>query len=221
MNSLPPLLELRHLTLERDERVLFGGLDLVMAEGDIIQILGPNGAGKTTLLRALAQLNPDYQGEIRYRGELITESAWEYACDCLYLGHLAGIKKSLSPRENLLWYTAQVNTRMTVDNALARVGLKGYEDSPCYQLSAGQLRRVALARLHLSSARIWILDEPFTAIDKPGVKALEALITEHSAHGGLVLLTSHQDLDLPSLKMINLLDYLPKAGVGGLTGAVC
>jgi heme exporter protein A len=202
-------LELRDLAVERDERLLFTGMNLAFNAGDIIQILGPNGAGKTTLLRALAQLNTDYQGEVRYLGQALADCAWDYACDCLYLGHLAGIKKSLSPRENLQWYSAQVGSRMPIDEALERVGLKGYEDTHCYQLSAGQLRRVALARLHLSNARIWILDEPFTAIDKLGVKALETLIIEQSARGGLVLLTSHQDLNLDSLKMVNLLDYLP------------
>lgn len=220
MNPSPPLLELQNLAVERDERVLFARMNFSFGAGDIVQILGPNGAGKTTLLRALAQLNTDYQGEIRYQGQLVAECSWEYACDCLYLGHLAGIKKSLSPRENLQWYSAQVGSRMATDEALARVGLKGYEDSPCYQLSAGQLRRVALARLHLSNARIWILDEPFTAIDKLGVKALENLITEQSARGGVVLLTSHQDLTLNSLRILNLQDYLPtRAAMGSLSGA--
>lgn len=209
MNSSVPLLEIRNLAIERDERLLFSGLNLALHSGDIVQVLGPNGAGKTTLLRALAQLNTDYHGDICYRGQLIRDCTWEYACDRLYLGHLPGIKKSLTPYENLQWYSAQVASRMELGEALARVGLKGYEETPCYQLSAGQLRRVALARLHLSTARIWILDEPFTAIDKPGVKALEALIAEQSGRGGLVLLTSHQDLALESLKMVNLLDYLP------------
>lgn len=219
MNSSSSLLELRDIAIERDERLLFSGMTLTLQAGDIIQILGPNGAGKTTLLRALAQLNTDYLGEIRYRGQLIRECAWDYACDCLYLGHLAGIKKSLTPRENLQWYSAQVASRMALDEALARVELKGYEDTPCFQLSAGQLRRVALARLHISTASIWILDEPFTAIDKTGVKALEALIAEQSARGGLVLLTSHQDLALASLKMVNLADYLPPKPARG-SGAV-
>jgi heme exporter protein A len=210
LNPPLPLLELRDLAVERDERLLFTGMSLAFDAGDIVQILGPNGAGKTTLLRALAQLNTDYQGEIHYLGQPLADCAWDYACDCLYLGHLAGIKKSLTPRENLQWYSAQVGSRMPIDEALERVGLKGYEDTTCYQLSAGQLRRVALARLHLSNARIWILDEPFTAIDKLGVKALETLIIEQSARGGLVLLTSHQDLNLDSLKMVNLSDYLPR-----------
>ena len=114
---------------------------------------------------------------------------------------------------------------ISISDALAAVGLYGYEDTPCYQLSAGQLRRVALARLHLSRARIWILDEPFTAIDKLGVSQLEALIARQSTKGGVVILTSHQDLTLPQLRMVNLQDYQSnratdktKEAPGGLNG---
>lgn len=202
-----PLLELRDLGCERDERLLFSGLNLQLSAGEVVQVGGPNGAGKTTLLRALAGVSSDYEGQILYSGKALSEVAWDFARDRLYLGHLPGIKKSLTPSENLAWYLAQAGGRVSIDDALAAVGLYGYEDTPCYQLSAGQLRRVALARLHLSEARIWILDEPFTAIDKLGVSQLEALIARQSAQGGVVILTSHQDLTLPLLRLINLQDY--------------
>lgn len=216
-----PLLELKDLDCERDERLLFSGLDVQLFPGDVVQIGGPNGAGKTTLLRAIAGISTDYQGQIRYAGQALPEAAWEFACDSLYLGHLPGIKKALTPAENLEWYKAQSGAAIPINDALAAVGLYGYEDTPCYQLSAGQLRRVALARLHLSRARIWILDEPFTAIDKLGVSQLEALIAQQSAKGGVVILTSHQDLTLPQLRMVNLQDYQPardktKNGLGSL-----
>lgn len=204
-----PLLELCNLGCERDERLLFSGLDLQLFPGDVIQIGGPNGAGKTTLLRALAGISADYHGQLRYAGRALPEAAWEFASDSLYLGHLPGIKKALTPAENLEWYLAQSGAVVSINAALTAVGLYGYEDTPCYQLSAGQLRRVALARLHLSRARIWILDEPFTAIDKSGVSQLEALITRQCANGGLVILTSHQDLTLPQLRIVNLHDYQP------------
>ena len=204
-----PLLELCNLGCERDERLLFSGLDLRLLPGEVVQIGGPNGAGKTTLLRALAGISTDYHGQIRYVGQALPEVAWEFAGDSLYLGHLPGIKKALTPAENLEWYKAQSGAAVSIDTALAAVGLYGYEDTPCYQLSAGQLRRVALARLHLSRARIWILDEPFTAIDKLGVRQLEALIDRQCANGGLVILTSHQDLSLPQLRIVNLHDYQP------------
>lgn len=211
----PPLLELRDLGCERDERLLFSGLNLKLAAGDVVQIGGPNGAGKTTLLRALAGVSSDYYGNIFYAGQSISNASWEYARDKLYLGHLPGIKKALTPAETLEWYLAQTGARMTPLEALKAVGLYGYEDTPCYQLSAGQLRRVALARLHLSEASIWILDEPFTAIDKLGVSQLEALIASQSARGGVVILTSHQDLSLPQLRLVNLQDYRPGASQRG------
>ncbi len=204
-----PLLELYNLGCERDDRLLFSGLDLQLFPGDVVQIGGPNGAGKTTLLRALAGISTDYHGQIRYAGQALPDAAWEFAGDSLYLGHLPGIKKALTPAENLEWYKAQSGAAVSIEQALAAVGLYGYEDTPCYQLSAGQLRRVALARLHLSRARIWILDEPFTAIDKLGVSQLEALIARQCANGGVVILTSHQDLTLPQLKIVNLHDYQP------------
>lgn len=217
-----PLLELRDLGCERDERLLFSGLNLQLAAGEVVQIGGPNGAGKTTLLRALAGISGDYQGQIFYAGQPLPEACWDFARDRLYLGHLPGIKKSLTPSENLAWYLAQTGGRISIDEALAAVGLYGYEDTPCYQLSAGQLRRVALARLHLAEARVWILDEPFTAIDKLGVTQLEALIARQSAQGGVVILTSHQDLSLPQLRLVNLQDYrpAPTKSIQGQTKAV-
>jgi heme exporter protein A len=221
--AVTPLFELSNLGCERDERLLFSGLDLQLFAGDVVQIGGPNGAGKTTLLRVLAGISTDFHGELSYAGKALSETAWEFACDSLYLGHLPGIKKALTPAENLDWYKAQSGAAVTINEALAAVGLYGYEDTPCYQLSAGQLRRVALARLHLSRARIWILDEPFTAIDKLGVSQLEALIAHQSAKGGVVILTSHQDLSLPQLRLVNLQDYQPsrnktKKGIGSLAG---
>jgi heme exporter protein A len=208
-DAATPLLELCNLGCERDERLLFSGLSVQCLPGDVVQIGGPNGAGKTTLLRALAGISTHYLGNILYSGKLLPEATWEFLGDSLYLGHLPGIKKALTPMENLEWYRAQNRVAITIGDALTAVGLSGYEDTPCHQLSAGQLRRVALARLHLSCARIWILDEPFTAIDKAGVIELETLIAQQSARGGVVILTSHQDLRLPQLRLINLQDYQP------------
>lgn len=210
MTAITPLLELCDLSCERDERLLFAGLSIRFVAGEAVQITGPNGAGKTTLLRAISGISQDYQGVIRYNGQSIQNCEWEFRQDCLYLGHLPGIKKVLTPFENLAWYAAQAGAKRGIAESLKAVGLYGYEDTPCYQLSAGQLRRVALARLHLSSARIWILDEPFTAIDKAGVSELEALIASQCAQGGLVLLTSHQDLTLSNLRVVNLEDYQPR-----------
>lgn len=201
------LLELDHLACERDDRLLFSQLSASFFAGDLVQILGPNGAGKTSLLRIIAGLTPASTGDIHYKGQPLRSSRWQFAQDSLYLGHLAGIKKSLTPEENLQWFMAQQAVQSDIVSALKKVGLRGYEHTACDQLSAGQYRRVALARLHLSAASIWILDEPFTAIDKSGVAMLEELLAQHQAKGGLVLLTSHQDLALPGIKRINLEDF--------------
>ena len=211
-----PLLELRQVSCERDERQLFSHLNLLAYPGEIIQIVGPNGSGKTTLLRALAGINNDYTGAVLWNGQLVSDVGWDYSRNLLYIGHLPGVKKALSPLENLRWYAAisGIESRSAIYTALEAVGLYGYEQTPCYQPSAGQLRRVALARLYLSPARLWILDEPFTAIDKRGAAELETLFASHAEQGGLILLTSHQDLALPSLKHLNLLDFQPAGQPG-------
>jgi heme exporter protein A len=203
------LLELRNMACERDERFLFAQLNASFYAGQVVQILGPNGSGKTTLLRILAGVSKDFYGDIFWQSQPLNDVVWEYANDSLYLGHLPGIKKSLTPIENLRWYAAAQGgvPDDILLNALAQVQLAGYENTPCYRLSAGQLRRVALARLAFSSAKVWILDEPFTALDKSGVAELEARLMAHTANGGLVLVTSHQDINIPDLKALNLLDF--------------
>ncbi len=214
MPDISALFELRNFACERDERLLFAGLNAAFAAGQVVQVLGPNGSGKTSLLRILAGISADYQGEIRWRGQPLAKVAWEFASDLLYLGHLPGIKKSLTPLENLRWYAA-IQGSVADDSllqALAEVNLAGYEDTLCYQLSAGQLRRVALARLAFSRATLWILDEPFTALDKKGVAQLEARLASHAAAGGLVLVTSHQDIHVPHLQLLDLQDFPADAG---------
>lgn len=207
--SKPVLIELQNLACERDERLLFSALNASFGEGQVVQILGPNGSGKTSLLRILAGISQDYQGTIRWRGQPRPQVSWEYANELLYLGHLPGIKKALTPLENLRWYAAMQGdiSDALLLQALAEVNLAGYEDTPCYHLSAGQLRRVALARLVFSRASVWILDEPFTALDKRGVSQLEARLAGHAAKGGLVLVTSHQDIDVPHLQQLDLQDF--------------
>ena len=138
---------------------------------------------------------------------------YDFTSELLFIGHLAGVKQSLTPRENLQFLANLHGTTAyslgQVDDALAQVGLYGYEDMPGHQLSAGQLRRIALARLYISRARVWVLDEPYTAIDKQGIANLEALLIEHARQGGCVIMTTHQSPSIEQLKRVTLQDYSP------------
>ncbi|ASM08340.1 MULTISPECIES: cytochrome c biogenesis heme-transporting ATPase CcmA [Serratia] len=190
------MLEAKSLSCVRDERILFSELSFSVQPGDIIQVEGPNGAGKTSLLRILAGLARPDGGEVCWRGRNTLRDRANYQQDLLFIGHQPGIKAVLTPFENLQFYQAVRGAaeHQAIWRALEQVGLVGYEDLPVAQLSAGQQRRVALARLWLSAAPLWILDEPLTAIDKQGVAELISLFEQHAQRGGMVLLTTHQDL---------------------------
>lgn len=192
-----PQLEAVALACERDWRMLFEHLDLQLAAGDMLQISGPNGSGKTSLLRLLAGLMRPTSGEILVQGKPLAEQRGELARLLLWIGHAAGIKDLLTPEENLAWLCAlhRPAGREAIWQALEAVGLRGFEDVPCHTLSAGQQRRVALARLYLDSPPLWILDEPFTALDKQGVAQLEAHLARHCETGGMVILTTHHTLE--------------------------
>ncbi len=195
------------LYCERDERVLFAGLDFTVREGQVLQVAGANGSGKTTLLRILCGLNPDYQGDILWQGSNVAAAPEQYRAALFYLGHSPAINKTLTPLQNLRWFCALrgVQDDTAVITALAQLGLAGYEDIPCYQMSAGQQRRVSLARLQLSGASLWILDEPFTALDRHGVADLEMRIADFAGSGGAVILTTHHQLQLAcELTVLNL-----------------
>ncbi|MGC3872785.1 cytochrome c biogenesis heme-transporting ATPase CcmA [Halomonas sp. GXIMD04776] len=201
-------LEARGLTCERDDRRLFQALDLDVGPGEVLRVEGPNGSGKTTLLKILSGQLTDYGGELYWCGQPMRRARTAFLANLLYLGHSPGIKSALTPLENLAWYQALCGERggdgerMAV---LADVGLYGFEDVPVAQLSAGQQRRVALARLILTPRPLWVLDEPFTAIDKQGVARLEQRLLEHARSGGSVILTTHHELvPLGELRRVTL-----------------
>ncbi|CAH0540760.1 cytochrome c biogenesis heme-transporting ATPase CcmA [Vibrio marisflavi] len=206
------MLDVNKLTVVRDERVLFDSLSFSIDTGEIVQIEGRNGAGKTTLLRAIAGLSDCDAGEVLWNKEPIKVARDSYYSELIFLGHQTGIKKDLTAYENLRFFlsihSSQLVSKNDIYRALTQVGLAGREDVLVSQLSAGQQRRVALARLWLSSQKLWILDEPLTAIDKQGVKVLESLFLSHAKKGGMVLLTTHQDMftDNNSLRKIRLGD---------------
>ena len=195
------------LSCVRGERRLFSGLDLAVGPGEWLHVQGENGAGKTSLLRILATLSPPSEGEIRWRGEPVRALGEDFRRNLLFLGHHGAVKEDLTPFENLT-LAAQLDgtalDEVTALKALARFGLRGREDLPVRFLSAGQKRRVLLARLAVRKAALWILDEPFTALDVKAVDMLSGLIEEHLAAGGMAILTSHQSMPLPNGRALKL-----------------
>jgi heme exporter protein A len=201
------MLSVSDLSCVRGERRLFSGVCVDLAAGEWLHVQGENGAGKTTLLRTLVGLSHPDAGEIRWGGQPIRELGEDYRRDVLYLGHHGAVKEDLTPLENLR-LAASLDGR-TLDEretlaALHRFGLKGREELPVRFLSAGQKRRVLLARLVTRNAPLWVLDEPFTALDVKAVDMLSALIGEHVAGGGLAILTSHQTMPIAGGKAIKL-----------------
>ncbi|BAE74912.1 Cytochrome c biogenesis ATP-binding export protein CcmA [Sodalis glossinidius str. 'morsitans'] len=194
---------IHNLACVRDERQLFSGLNEEFAPGDGVQIEGSNGAGKTLLLRILAGLTPPDAGEIRWRQRPLRQCRSDYYRELVYIGHRAAIKPVLTPRENLTFYQGITGLRndYAIYRALEQVGLLGYEDVRAAGLSAGQQQRIALARLWLTSASLWILDEPLTAIDHQGAQALVRLFEQHCATGGMVIMTTHQPLPASRYRM--------------------
>ncbi|MBL4940638.1 MAG: cytochrome c biogenesis heme-transporting ATPase CcmA [Colwellia sp.] len=207
------LLSAHNLTCIREERLLFDRLSIKINAGDIVQVEGPNGSGKTSLLRILAGLSQPFEGEVFFNNQLIHHAHEEFHQSLLYLGHLPGVKGEMSATENLSFNLALhglTHNAVDIEKILTQVNLTGFEDSLASHLSAGQHRRISLARLYQSTAKIWILDEPFTAIDKQGVHALEQLFKAHIEQGGCVIFTSHQDLLTVAPEQIKTitLDYL-------------
>lgn len=200
-------LEARAITCVRGERELFSGLDLQVLPGQCLHIRGENGVGKTSLLRLLTGLASPEAGEVLWNGHSIKKDVSGYHSQLLFLGHRDALKEDLSALENLRMYAAIDGAALSEQdafNSLWRFGLKGREDLPVNCLSAGQKKRVLMARMVTRRAQVWILDEPFNALDSHAVLELQGLIAEHLESGGLAVLTSHQPLAIPGLRVLDL-----------------
>ena len=187
------------LSCMRGDRRLFEGLDFELMSGQFMYLRGHNGSGKTTLLRTLAGLLLQEAGEILWNRKPIHRIRDSYHADLLYLGHLNALKGDLNAIENLRIDSAIRGQQLDEQAAwqlLTDIGLRGHEDLPTKYLSQGQKRRVALARLWINRAALWILDEPFSALDVASVEVLQEIIRQHLARGGMAIVTTHQEVDL-------------------------
>ena len=193
------LLQGHEVSCERGGRPLFQPISFSLAAGAAMHLQGDNGAGKTTLLRSLSGLSPLAQGEVLWRGEPTSTAASDFKREMLYLGHALGLKDELTALENVQLNAAmagQTLGREQALQALASQGLKSRAHLPLRVLSQGQKRRVALARLQVAQATLWLLDEPFVALDTEAVQALQLLLQQHLAKGGALVFTSHQAVEL-------------------------
>jgi len=190
----------------RDDRILFENLNFSISDGQILQVEGTNGSGKTSLLRILCGLTLPTEGTVYWKNQDIQSTKSDYWAELTYIGHLPAVKADLTPLENLVMARAlsAESTTLSLENALKTIGLYGFEDVLSRTLSAGQQRRVALARLLINKTKLWILDEPFTALDKVAVAMIENLIDEHAAQGGIAILTSHHEVNCGNGKMLKV-----------------
>ena len=201
------MLSASHLTCVRGDRTLFAGLEFAVGPGEWLHVRGGNGTGKTSLLRLLAGLSQPASGEIRWCNRPVAEVVRDYRQSLVFLGHQAGVKDELTARENLELAAALDGCQPlpgSVPRALRRFGLEGREDLPARFLSAGQKRRVLLARLVSRKASLWVLDEPFTALDAGAIDMLGALVRGHVADGGMAVITSHQAVPIDGGKRLDL-----------------
>ncbi|MCR6629581.1 MAG: heme ABC exporter ATP-binding protein CcmA [Magnetospirillum sp.] len=212
----PPDFIGRALGCIRGGRPVFAGLDFRVAPGDALVLLGPNGSGKSSLLRVMAGLLRPTVGQVLWGEVAAAEDAEAHAARTHYVGHHDAIKPVLSVAENLRFWARlhephAATAARAVDGALERFGLAHLREIPGKMLSAGQKRRTNLARLLAAPSPLWLLDEPTTALDRGSIKVLEAVMAEHRAQGGMVVLSTHQDVDLPGSRELHLDRFTPES----------
>jgi heme exporter protein A len=201
------VLQARELSCVRGDRQLFASLNLRVVSGACLHVRGENGVGKTSLLRLLTGLSKPDAGQVLWCEQSIAIDPLSYHRELLFLGHRDALKEDLTALENLLMYAALDNVPLSTEKALSTLwhfGLRGRETLPVNCLSAGQKRRVLMARMSTRQARLWILDEPLNALDFNAVHELQNLMIEHLADGGLIVFTSHQEVKLPNLQVLDL-----------------
>jgi len=199
------LLQTRNLSCMRNDRLLFERLDLGLEAGQILVVEGPNGCGKTSLLRILTGLRLADGGEVLWRGQPIDRLAGDYFEQVNYVGHHDGVKHELSCLENLRLARAMgVPSQQDLDDVLDKVNLYAYGETEVGSLSAGQKRRLALARLLATDALLWILDEPFTSLDKASMALFSGVFEQHLQRQGVIVMTSHHDISLPAQSLQRL-----------------
>lgn len=193
------MLQVRDLECRRGDASLFSAMNFELGAGQLMHVKGSNGSGKTSLMRIVCGLFEPAGGTVTWRGEDIRQLRDEFNRELTYIGHLNGIKDELTAVENLTIYARFAGLGVEeprIRDALYQMGLKGRADLPSKVLSQGQKRRVALARLLLGGTTLWILDEPFTALDTRAVNLLQTVITNHLGAGGMVMFTTHQDVEI-------------------------
>ena len=193
-----------NLSCQRGYKLLFENLSFELNSGEVLKVSGPNGSGKTSLMKILAGLSSFETGSIDYDETKINSE--RYNLDFLYLGHLAALSPELSCLENLKYTMRLGNDNLDLDfsDALKKVGLEKFENELVGQLSAGQKKRIALSLLFITQSKVWLLDEPFSALDSQAIKIIESRIEEHCNSGGLCILTTHQDCNIENIKEISL-----------------
>ncbi|CAI3796860.1 cytochrome c biogenesis heme-transporting ATPase CcmA [Rheinheimera sp. MM224] len=195
------------LSCVRQDRVLFENLNFQLSAGQVLYIQGKNGAGKSSLLRLLAGLTLPEDGQILFHGKPLQSQTEFFADQLLFIGHQSGIHPQLTALQNLAFWSALSEQPLVEPyQLLGSLGLAGLEDIPCFMLSAGQQRRVSLARLWFTDKSLWILDEPFTSLDQQLIAKLEYHFLQHLSAGGVIVLTSHQSLSAsyPALQALEL-----------------
>ena len=193
-----------NLSCQRGYKLLFENLSFELNSGEVLKVSGPNGSGKTSLMKILAGLSSFETGSIDYDDTKINSE--RYNLDFLYLGHLAALSPELSCLENLKYSMRLGNDNLDLDfsDALKKVGLEKFENELVGKLSAGQKKRIALSLLFITQSKVWLLDEPFSALDSKAIKIIETRVEDHCNSGGICILTTHQECNIKNLKEISL-----------------